>query len=64
MENYVNQILPYWKGKPLNLLSLNLLNDIITDQRDIQGAKIFYAQTGEFYKCNQNYRIPIIFSII
>ncbi|WP_070861179.1 hypothetical protein, partial [Staphylococcus sp. HMSC62B09] len=31
----------------MNFLSLNLLNDIVTGKRDVQGAKAFYAQTAE-----------------
>mgnify|MGYP007064574982 FL=1 len=31
----------------MNFLSLNLLNDIVTGKRDVQGAKDFYAQTAE-----------------
>lgn len=36
----------------MNLLSLNLLNDIVTGRRDVQGAKLFYAQTAEMFMKN------------
>ena len=41
----------------MNLLSLNLLNDIVTCQRDIQGAKMFYAQTAYMFS-KQNISSP------
>jgi hypothetical protein len=33
----------------MNFLSLNLLNDIVTGQRDIENAKMFYAQTAYLF---------------
>lgn len=33
----------------MNFLSLNLLHDISTGRRDVQGAKMFYAQTAYMY---------------
>lgn len=37
----------------MNFLSLNLLNDIVTGKRDVEGAKAFYAQTAQqFSKYN------------
>lgn len=37
----------------MNFLSLNLLNDIVTGKRDVQGAKAFYAETAKrFIKSN------------
>ncbi|WP_408011350.1 hypothetical protein ACJROX_14250 [Pseudalkalibacillus sp. A8] len=37
----------------MNFLSLNLLNDLVTGKRDVQGAKAFYAQTAQqFSKYN------------
>jgi hypothetical protein len=33
----------------MNFLSLNLLNDIVTGQRDIENAKMFYAQTAYMF---------------
>lgn len=36
----------------MNLLSLNLLNDIVIGRRDVQGAKLFYAQTAEMFMKN------------
>lgn len=33
----------------MNFLSLNLLNDIVTGQRDVKDAKMFYAQTAYMY---------------
>ncbi|WP_088104107.1 hypothetical protein [Halalkalibacter urbisdiaboli] len=33
----------------MNFLSLNLLNDIVTGQRDVQGAKNFYAHTAYMF---------------
>lgn len=33
----------------MNLLSLNVLNDIVAGRRDVQGAKMFLAQTAYMY---------------
>ncbi|MFD1036942.1 hypothetical protein ACFQ3N_00680 [Virgibacillus byunsanensis] len=33
----------------MNLLSLNLLSDIVTGKLDVQGAKMFYAQTAYMF---------------
>ncbi|TFB21449.1 hypothetical protein E3U55_09055 [Filobacillus milosensis] len=41
----------------MNFLSLNLLNDIVTGQRDVQGAKTFYAQTAYMFT-KQNISSP------
>ena len=41
----------------MNFLSLNLLNDIVNGQRDVQGAKLFYAQTAQFFS-KQNIKSP------
>ncbi|MFT4413339.1 hypothetical protein ACLM5H_05720 [Fredinandcohnia humi] len=41
----------------MNFLSLNLLNDIATGQRDVQNAKLFYAQTAELFT-KQNVKSP------
>lgn len=43
----------------MNLLSLNLLNDIVTGRRDVQGAKMFYAQTA-YQFMNNNISSPYI----
>ncbi|MFD1849787.1 hypothetical protein [Oceanobacillus bengalensis] len=33
----------------MNILSLNVLNDIVTGKRDVEGAKMFLAQTAYMY---------------
>ncbi|MEW9672783.1 hypothetical protein [Ammoniphilus sp. 3BR4] len=39
--------------EPMNFLSLNLLNDIVTRRRDVANARMFYAQTAaNFMKHN------------
>jgi len=40
-------------SEEMNLLSLILLNDIVTGRRDVQGAKLFYAQTAEMFMKNK-----------
>lgn len=40
-------------NEPMNLLTLNLLNDIVTKKRDIDNARKFYAETAKNFKFHQ-----------